>query len=172
MSSKENEAPAVFILRSFVGQDVITETKEGFFIRTDNSPNSFETDLWKALDCLVISAHQQESIVKQLTDPAAAVDTNIAAAAMSYTTQQEKKKPKNTQGGSKITRVKWSSCGFEKLDQMDKEYQNDEDSQKFKADDDDDDDADDDAYDDEDDDDDDSNYDGNVQYPYHPQSKI
>tara|TARA_B110001450_G_C17597710_1_gene471558 strand:- start:580 stop:1056 length:477 start_codon:yes stop_codon:yes gene_type:complete len=158
MSSKENEEPAVFILRSFVGQDVITETKEGFFIRTDNSPNSFETDLWKALDCLVITAHQQESIVKQLTDLAAAVDTNIAAAAMSYTTQQEKKKP--------------SSCGFEKLDQIDKEYQNDEDSQKFKADDDDDDDADDDAYDDEDDDDDDSNYDGNVQYPYHPQSKI
>ena len=58
------------------------------------------------------------------------------------------------------------------MDQIDKEYQNDEDSQKFKADDDDDDDADDDAYDDEDDDDDDSNYDGNVQYPYHPQSKI
>ena len=120
-------------------------------------------DLRNALNRLCIPEQQQESILKQLfIDPAAvAVDTTIAAAAAAAAADDDD--AKNKQGGSKVTRVKLGSCGFEKSDQMDKEYQNDKDSQKFKADDDD---ADADAYGDDDDDDDDSGYDGNVQHPY------
>ena len=123
-------------------------------------------DLRNALNRLCIPEQQQESILKQLfIDPAmVAVDTTIAAAAAAPSAAAAAAAAddaKNKQGGSKVTRVKLGRCGFGKSDQMDKEYQNDKDSQKFKADDDD---AD--AYGDDDDDDDDSGYDGNVQYPY------
>ena len=60
------------------------------------------------------------------------VATNICRTIIGYTTQKEKKKPKKKQGGSRVTRVKWGSCGFEKSHQMDEEYQNDTDLQRSK----------------------------------------
>ena len=78
---------------------------------------------------ILVCAHgkRKTSSISQL------VANNICRTIIGYTTQKEKKKPKKKQGGSRVTRVKWGSCGFEKLDQMDKEYLNDKDSQRTKG---------------------------------------
>ena len=137
MSSKEKNQEQTVVMSplSSTDEDVITITA-----------------LRNALDQLAISAHQKESILKQLIAPPPAAAPTAAPSASTV--------PNLSAVTTVVTDKAAAATAAAADDDVDTTHGDDDIMDDEK-----------DAYGDDDDDDDDSEYDGNVQYPY-PKSKI